>query len=519
MEKELRVDAGELRAPTVTPQGFLRIEGYVGRPGIYTYTNTPEDEKKGYGKAGTIRRELRPDDEVFHEDAMNGFEGAPLTAFHPKKMIDVKNVRSFEVGTATSKAWRVGDRVAVSMVVKDEKTIARVQRRELAELSPGYRLRIEKKSGVDPKYGAYDVVQRDIEPNHLALVPRARGGSDLRVNLDAADTVSRAETRCDSMWFGEHTRPGEVKLTSIVDGHQHTICTTQSSSGETSWSVSDDGGEGKGGHTHAWVKDAAGKVTIAMSEGHTHAILDDRVNNDSAATPKPAPTREAHRTDAAEPRRGATTMDPEEQIRSLKAQLAEATKASEERRDALEQVTARADRAEGQIVTLQQTITELNTTIAAGATAAETAAITEQAERADAAEATIAQFEQRFDSAVQKRCSIIRRAVAVMGDDFNPDKMSDRDIMGVVVKRLDAKADISAAASDATIEGRFDSLCESRDRTARSLTRVSAATTTSGTAARNETRADSREERQNAWRNQWKNPLPSSQAANGRKGA
>jgi hypothetical protein len=515
--KELRVDAGaQLRPPTVTAQGFLRVEALVGRPGIYEYINTPEDEKKGFGKAGSTRRELREDSEVFSDVALDSFEGAPATALHPKKMVDVENVRSVERGTVVSKGWRVdtadGPRVAAAIVIKDARTMERVRRRELSEASPGYDVEVEISKGTHPKYGRYDAIQRKIEINHLALVPRARGGGDLQVRLDAADVVARSETRCDSMWFGEPSSPGQVKLTTSENGHQHSIDTSRSSSGETSWAVP----EGSdGGHTHAWVKAVNGTVTIAEVGGHTHAVLEDRFE-----VPDGAVVAAEGRTDAAPLPRGAITMDTEEQIRSLKQQLAEATKVAEQRRDALDQATTRADRAEGQVTTLAADVADLTSRIAAGATAAETEAIREQAQRADAAESKVLMFEERLDAAAQERADLIVDARTVMGDTFNHRAMSNRDIKAILVKRLDSKAEVGESVSDATLTGRLESLLDVHRRSARSLTR--AETTITGN--RREVRTDAadgettREGRQSAWRNQWKHPLPNSQRPD-RKGA
>lgn len=187
--KVFRVDAGTLRAPVHTPQGFLRVDGYIGRPGIYSYINTDEDEKLGLGKKGAIRRELRPEEEVFRTDSLEAYDGISITVGHPPRGTDVnaENVRKFEVGTVLGKAFRDGNRAAAALLIKDKAAQARVDSRELTELSPGYHLEIDQTPGVHPVWGPYDVVQRDIMPNHLALVKRARGGSDIAMRLDEAD--------------------------------------------------------------------------------------------------------------------------------------------------------------------------------------------------------------------------------------------------------------------------------------------------------------------------------------------
>ncbi len=64
-------------------------------------------------------------------------------------------------------------------------------------------------------------------------------------------------------------------LTSIEDGHQHTVCLDDPAHGWTDQlSTSYQTSEGaEQGHAHAWVYDATtGKVTIALDAGHSHTV-------------------------------------------------------------------------------------------------------------------------------------------------------------------------------------------------------------------------------------------------------
>ena len=45
----------------------------------------------------------------------------------------------------------------------------------------GYTMDLDTTAGVTPSGEQYDAVQRKLRMNHLALVPRARGGSNLRM--------------------------------------------------------------------------------------------------------------------------------------------------------------------------------------------------------------------------------------------------------------------------------------------------------------------------------------------------
>jgi hypothetical protein len=66
-----------------------------------------------------------------------------------------------------------------------------------------------------------------------------------------------------------------IKLTSVEGGHQHIIDDDayQNDGGHTSYE-SDPGAEY--GHSHAWVRNTDGSLTIAVNEGHTHSILEEK---------------------------------------------------------------------------------------------------------------------------------------------------------------------------------------------------------------------------------------------------
>jgi len=512
-EKAFRIDHGQLRSPVRTPQGFLRVEGYVGRAGIYEYVNTPEDEADGYGKSGTIRRELRPEEEVASESTLSGFEGASLTERHPKQKITAKNARSYEVGTATERArWdSTTKRVAVSMMVKDPATISKVEKGELVELSPGYTSMIYKTPGADKRYGypgnpegKYDVVQREIEINHLALVPHARGGADLRIRLDGVDDCA-IEYRQD---FG-------AKLTSIVDGHQHLLEPQgrwgdgDGQSGCTSWAVSEGA---TAPHEHAWIKNADGSITIAMAEGHTHTILDD--NRYAAPRMQRADdlqidrSRETTEGDvmADKPTPG-SSMTPDEQIRLLKTQLDEATARANDLQSKLASAATRADSADALVQARTVRITELEAQIAAGAQAVETQAVQEQAERADALETELAQLKATREAEIQKEAQVRTKAIVMMGPEFRCDGQDARQVQATVIKKFAPDEDVSEAKSDAYIATRFDALYDDRMKTARSYA-MAGAVLAAPAGGQREMRTDAAPAKKPLpWRDQWKEGL------------
>lgn len=450
-DKAFRIDQGELRSPVRTPQGFLRVDGYVSRAGIYAYADPKYD--------GGVRYELRPLEEVSREDALAGFEGAPLTARHPSSMITATNVRAYEVGTATSRARMDGNRVAASMVVKDPGTIAKVESGELAELSPGYAIREDHTPGRDARYaspgnptGRYDLIQRDIVINHLALVEGARGGSDLRVRMDGADVA--IEMRADNdLSAGSRNQ---------LSGEDFAVPETRKLPIENA----------------AHVRDAMSR--FAQTEFPSSAARRTAYRKIIAAAHKfgieTTGFEQAHRNDSAEAPQerwdAMSGMTPEEQIRALKLQIDETNKTAAQRKDALDAVNAERDAANGKIKTLEERVATLETQLAAGASAMETEAIAKHGARADAAETKLAELESRREQDIARAAEVRVKAMAIMGPEFRVDGMSDRAVRSVVIKRFAPKEDLEKA-TDAYLATRFDSLVDARMRNAMSLTHAS----------------------------------------------
>ncbi len=202
---------GALRSPVTTPQGFLRVDGHAARVGIYEY---PRADR-------SIQYELRPPEEVFHPDSLASYDAASVTLEHPvDEEVTSENVRRHEVGTVNGAARQDGDAVAVSLVVKDAKAIKAIKAGK-QELSPGYKIRLDETPGFAPEYatlrnptGRYHAVQREIRVNHQAIVGRARGGSTMRLRMDAAEgellTGETIRTDATLTAAARHDLPGSM---------------------------------------------------------------------------------------------------------------------------------------------------------------------------------------------------------------------------------------------------------------------------------------------------------------------
>lgn len=186
MGRVARIDrGGTLRPPRETPQGFVRADAHLTRVGVLEYLDPSYPDG--------IRRELRTPEEVFAPAHLASFADAPVTDGHlpplpngDPQLVTAENARDFAVGHVAGTAREDGEHVAGELVFADAKVIKKL-RADTREVSPGYTCIEDKTPGTHPVWGRYDLVQRDILVNHVALVPYARAGSTARVRMDARE--------------------------------------------------------------------------------------------------------------------------------------------------------------------------------------------------------------------------------------------------------------------------------------------------------------------------------------------
>jgi hypothetical protein len=143
-----------------------------------------------YKDNGVKVREYRPAEEVFNADSLATLRAATVTVGHPG-LVDPKIWSRVTKGHVDDAGRQDGDFVAADVRVLDGPTLARVEAKELQELSCGYTCRQDVTPGVwqgpnGPE--PYDLIQRDIKYNHVALLPKGggRAGSDVKLRLDGA---------------------------------------------------------------------------------------------------------------------------------------------------------------------------------------------------------------------------------------------------------------------------------------------------------------------------------------------
>lgn len=173
-----RFDKGTIGKSLRTDAGFLRAPAKVTRTGVFTYKRPN----------GNTVRELRHPEDVFHEDSLDTLRSLPITNDHPPEMVDTKNAKRYGVGWTSDDVTHDEQYVNSTLTLMDADAIAHVDGGK-QELSCGYLCELEDGPG-DYNGERYDVRQRKIRYNHVALVDTGRAGPNVRLKLDAADAVA-----------------------------------------------------------------------------------------------------------------------------------------------------------------------------------------------------------------------------------------------------------------------------------------------------------------------------------------
>lgn len=168
----IRIDSADRKDTYYSEEGYLYDDPIVGRIGIQIYHN-PD---------GSERKEYRPAEEVFAPEAMESAKGKPVIITHDAGYVNKDNASDEEIGTIID-VHRDGDYLRAHIVIHDTDAM---KDSGLKELSLGYNLEADDSPG---EYNGehYDMVQRKIRINHLALVGEARAGDKARLNIDGKD--------------------------------------------------------------------------------------------------------------------------------------------------------------------------------------------------------------------------------------------------------------------------------------------------------------------------------------------
>ncbi|WP_319019323.1 DUF2213 domain-containing protein [Avibacterium paragallinarum] len=176
--------------------GFIFDTPVLTRTGVFLY-QLPD---------GTVRREYRPPEEVFNADSLRLYKGIPITDDHHG--VITKDNAHLVVGSVLSEGKQDGKHLTAEVVIHNTQAVDFGKK----ELSVGYAVELEHKSGITEDGEPYDAIQRNIKPNHLAIVKAGRAG-DAKLNMDAADAV---EFREDGEPQMSETKLSDIRLDSGI---------------------------------------------------------------------------------------------------------------------------------------------------------------------------------------------------------------------------------------------------------------------------------------------------------------
>lgn len=178
---------------TTTDEGYLVIPANFARTGIYDYTGN------GYGHL------YRDPKVVFDSESMSTLLGKSLTITHPEEAVNPENWKDLEVGQVLSvDADKESKFLQGNLIIKDKKAIEFVQnsinKGKSIELSCGYNAHITDNTGTFEGKD-YDGTQENIRYNHIALVPKGRAGSEVKLLIDSMTETKRMKVKFNDTYI------------------------------------------------------------------------------------------------------------------------------------------------------------------------------------------------------------------------------------------------------------------------------------------------------------------------------
>lgn len=203
-------DRATVSGARLTADGYLVADARIARTGVQVYRG----DEVGRPDLVTVRL-YRPPEEVFSDATMRSFAHRPVTVDHPTEKVDATTWKKVAAGQIGDQVTRDGEFVRVPMTLMDAAAIAAWQAGK-RELSAGYTAQIVFGDGQTPEGEPYDAIMTGIVGNHLALVDKARGGPQLR--LDSApppaqvfDSAGFRARLVEQFKDAQHLAPTEVE--------------------------------------------------------------------------------------------------------------------------------------------------------------------------------------------------------------------------------------------------------------------------------------------------------------------
>lgn len=179
-------DSGELVAPCV----FARegVMNYLARELSPLFDDLPPNQ---------VVRVMRTMDELYKDSVLEALKSAPITIGHPKEDVCVANYKDLAVGVLSGLPHKDEDSQGLAVLagelVLNDQTAIDLTNPDNPQgkngLSLGYTADLVRVN--DSK--DWDAIQCNIKPNHIAIVPVGRAGSEYRIGDSDAVLEQEAE--------------------------------------------------------------------------------------------------------------------------------------------------------------------------------------------------------------------------------------------------------------------------------------------------------------------------------------
>ena len=174
-----------------TKSGLLRVKGAIARAGEMEYVTND----------GEVYYQYVPPDTLFDSEHLESIAGLPVTLNHPEELVIPENYSQYAIGS-------VGDRVTANLnkglvevifTVGVAKAIKAVTQEGINQLSMGYWAELTPHPSKPKTF-----IQTKRVGNHIAIVDKARGGEQLKLNLDSYNietkNIQSIKREEDKLW-------------------------------------------------------------------------------------------------------------------------------------------------------------------------------------------------------------------------------------------------------------------------------------------------------------------------------
>ena len=157
----------------------LKVKITLAKTGVLEYVRSD----------GTITREAKLPEDLFHADTIASIKGAPITMEHPAGLVSPANADELVKGSIMDSVKEKDGKLIGNGVIYNQELINRIKSGDKKEVSIGFTHRLEEKAGeIDGE--KYDFIQRSILVNHVAATDSGRAGPEVAIHLDSNQNIA-----------------------------------------------------------------------------------------------------------------------------------------------------------------------------------------------------------------------------------------------------------------------------------------------------------------------------------------